>query len=261
MKNIFWSLVCLGFLALSHPVFGEESEKLLKEATSLFQAKKYEEALSIYKRILRKGVFSPKIYNNIGAIYTKLYENSGKEEYIKKAIAFFTLASSLDGNYETASKNLNNVLNGYLNEKLEILKKKILEELPLAQEKKQSQKERSSYQHIETKEILNFLHKWKSLWERKDSRYFTLYSKNGCMDFERFVRYKKRIWEKSKNIRIKLEDIHIRRNPDDTVCVTFRQLYSSSIMKSKARKALCLRKKRGKIEIYCEWFIPTVRIE
>ena len=81
------------------------------------------------------------------------------------------------------------------------------------------------------------------------------------MDFERFVRYKKRIWRKSKDIKVKIGDLHIRRNADNSVCVTFRQLYASSIMKSKARKALCLRKRNGEIKIYCEWFIPTVRIE
>jgi len=243
------------FLSLPAVSLAESPKELLKKATLLFQSGDYRGALKTYEKVLKIGISSPKIYNNIGVIYTKLYESTHKEEYLKKAIAFFTLSSSLDKNYKVADKNLSEVLNGYLKEKLQEAEKKKHVKKPAVP------KRFGFYPPIKDSEVLSFLATWKSYWENKDPKYFSLYSPNGCMDFERFVRYKKRVWKKSKNIKVRIEDIHIRHNPDNTVCVHFRQLYSSSVMKSRARKALCLRKENGKIKIYCEWFIPTVRIE
>ena len=238
-------------------------DELLKEATRFFNEGNYQQSLKTYEKILKTGVSSASIYNNIGVIYVKLFEKSKDENYLKKAISFFTLAETIDPDYKIAEKNLKEVLDSYLNEEREKIRKEMEEEFRKKREeqKKEIKVVLTKYQPISKEEVLKFLKRWKDLWERKDVRYFELYSRDGCMDFERFIRYKKRIWKKSKDIKVKIEDLHIRTNDDNSVCVTFRQLYSSSIMKSKARKALCLRKKEGEIKIYCEWFIPTVRIE
>lgn len=238
-------------------------DELLKEATGFFNEGNYQQSLKTYEKILKTGVSSASIYNNIGVIYVKLFEKSKDENYLKKAISFFTLAETIDPDYKIAEKNLKEVLDSYLNEEREKIRKEMEEEFRKKREeqKKEIKVVLTKYQPISKEEVLKFLKRWKDLWERKDVRYFELYSRDGCMDFERFIRYKKRIWKKSKDIKVKIEDLHIRTNDDNSVCVTFRQLYSSSIMKSKARKALCLRKKEGEIKIYCEWFIPTVRIE
>jgi len=240
-----------------------DTDELLKEATRFFNEGNYQQSLKTYEKILKTGVSSASIYNNIGVIYVKLFENSKDENYLKKAISFFTLAETIDPDYKIAEENLKEVLDSYLNEEREKIRKEMEEEFRKKREeqKKEIKVVLTKYQPISKEEVLKFLKRWKDLWERKDVRYFELYSRDGCMDFERFIRYKKRIWKKSKDIKVKIEDLHIRTNADNSVCVTFRQLYSSSIMKSKARKALCLRKKEGEIKIYCEWFIPTVRIE
>ncbi|MEO2068463.1 MAG: hypothetical protein ABGX27_03020 [Desulfurobacteriaceae bacterium] len=259
MRKVLWLVTSLTFLLQTSLAFGENSTELLTQAVQLFKAGKYKEALKVYESILREGIASPKIYNNVGVIYTKLYEGTGKDKYIKRAIAFFTLAYSLDKSYKIADENLNNVISKFLNERLEKRMKKSKEELQRLLIQKQ--KEESTYQTIKTREILKFLEEWKSLWEKEDPKYFNLYSPEGCIDYEKFVEYKKRVWKRSKNVKVRIENIHIRKNKDNTVCVTFRQFYSSSIMKSVARKVLCLKKENGKIKIYCEWFIPTVRIE
>jgi tetratricopeptide (TPR) repeat protein len=242
----------------------------LKEATKLFNTGNYQQSLRTYEKILKAGVSSASIYNNVGVIYIKLFEESKDENYLKRAISFFTLATVIDPEYKIAEKNLSEVIDSYIDSRVK-------EEVERRKEKEEVEEEREIegmegkegkegvegkvYQQIEREEVIEFLKRWKALWESKNPEYFRLYSPEGCMDFERFVRYKKRIWRKSENIKVDIEDLHIRTNPDNSVCVTFRQLYSSSLMKSKARKALCLKKKNGEIKIYCEWFIPTVRIE
>jgi hypothetical protein len=272
-KLIGWKFIIIAscfFFFFSPPVFAENPEELLKDATRYFNAGNYQLSLKTYEKVLQSGLSSASIYNNIGVIYVKLFEKSNDESYLKKAISFFTLATVIDPEYEIAEKNLNEVLDSYIDsrvkEKVERREKKEGKE-GIEGEKEEEGKEGIEevegkvYQLIGREEVIEFLERWKALWESKNPEYFRLYSPEGCMDFERFVRYKKRIWRKSKDIKVKIEDLHIRRNADNSVCVTFRQLYSSSIMKSKARKALCLRKKNGEIKIYCEWFIPTVRIE
>ena len=271
MKKI--KLFTLCYLLLAFPSFAQSTGELLKEATESFNAGNYQQSLKLYEKVLKEGVSSASIYNNIGVIYIKLFEKSGDENYLKKAISFFTLATVIDPQYKVAEKNLNEVLDSYLSERVKketaSRVKSIVEKIKKEQElerKKEPREEKNriakkTYQPITEKEVVEFLKRWETLWENKSPEYFELYSPEGCMDFERFVRYKKRIWKKSENIKVKIEDLHIRTNSDNSVCVTFRQLYSSSIMKSKARKALCLKKISGKIKIYCEWFIPTVRIE
>jgi tetratricopeptide (TPR) repeat protein len=256
--------VTLTLLLTVNLSLGADLKELMRRANLLFNEGKYEESLKVYNELLREGAPTASVYNNIGVIYVKLYEKTGIEEYIKKAISFFTLATVVDHNYRVAERNLNEVLDTYLSEKV---KRNVSLELKRKERKKTETKVKvvekriPAYQPISNEEVLKFLQRWREFWEKKDDGYFELYSPKGCMDFERFVRYKKRIWKRSQNIKVRIEDLHIRRNPDNSVCVTFRQLYSSSIMKSKARKALCLRKENGIIRIYCEWFIPTVRIE
>lgn len=254
------SIICFLFSSLLFPVSAQNTDELLKEATRFFNTGNYQQSLKTYEKILKTGVSSASIYNNIGVIYVKLFEKSKDENYLKKAISFFTLATVIDPEYKIAEKNLNEVLDSYLDERIEETVKS-QQKTKIAQEPQKMETELAVYQPIKREEILEFLETWKKLWERKDDRYFKLYSPQGCMDFDRFIRYKKRIWKKSKNIKVDIEDLHIRTNPDNSVCITFRQLYSSSLIKSKARKALCLKKIDGKIKIYCEWFIPTVRIE
>ena len=267
--RIFFTLLLTAYLSLfTTSVFARNTDELLKEATRFFNTGNYQQSLKAYEKILKAGVSSASIYNNIGVIYVKLFEKSKDENYLKKAISFFTLATVIDPEYKIAEKNLNEVLDSYLNEKVrketdsrvKLIIEKMRKKQNLARKEELQEKE-EIYQPIGEKEVIEFLEKWKDLWEKKDAGYFKLYSPQGCMDFERFIRYKKRIWRKSENIKVNIEDLHIRTNPDNSVCVTFRQLYSSSLMKSKARKALCLRKRNGEIKIYCEWFIPTVRIE
>jgi tetratricopeptide (TPR) repeat protein len=278
-KKIFYLLLTVHYLLFIPSVFAQDTDELLKEATRFFNTGNYQQSLRIYEKILKAGVSSASIYNNIGVIYVKLFEKSNDENYLKKAISFFTLATVIDPEYEIAERNLNEVIDSYIDSRVkeEVERREEKEGVKgvegkegiegIEGEKEEEGKEGIEgvegkvYQLIGREEVIEFLERWKALWESKNPEYFRLYSPEGCMDFERFVRYKKRIWRKSKDIKVKIEDLHIRRNADNSVCVTFRQLYSSSVMKSKARKALCLRKKNGEIKIYCEWFIPTVRIE
>jgi tetratricopeptide (TPR) repeat protein len=268
---IFYLLLTVHYLLFTPSVFAKDTDKLLKEATRFFNTGNYQQSLRTYEKILKAGVPSASIYNNIGVIYVKLFEKNRDENYLKRAISFFTLATVIDPEYKIAEKNLNEVLDSYIDSRVK-------QEVERMEGEKEGEKgvkgieekegvegkegvKGKVYQQIGREEVVKFLERWKNLWEKKDIEYFGLYSPQGCMDFERFIRYKKRIWKKSENIKVDIEDLHIRTNPDNSVCVTFRQLYSSSLMKSKARKALCLKKRNGEIKIYCEWFIPTVRIE
>ena len=119
MRSFFILLLTVHLSLLTTSVFAQNTDELLKEATRFFNTGNYQQSLKTYEKIVKTGVSSASIYNNIGVIYVKLFEKSKDENHLKKAISFFTLATMIDPAYKIAEKNLSEILSSYLNEKVE----------------------------------------------------------------------------------------------------------------------------------------------
>lgn len=103
--------------------------------------------------------------------------------------------------------------------------------------------------------IQNMLSKWMASWEAGEIEYYrSCYApdfKSKRMNLDEWVSYKSAVYEKSKNIRISMEDLQISEQ-GDTATAVFNQSYSSSILQTQGKKTLELKKIKGEWKIYRE---------
>ena len=104
-------------------------------------------------------------------------------------------------------------------------------------------------------DIKNMVNKWVNSWESGDMKtYRNSYADNFTskgMNLNEWVTYKTNIREKSKNVKISIDDLKISEKGDAATAV-FTQSYSSSILQDKGKKTLELKKINNEWKIYKE---------
>lgn len=82
MKN--WIYICLFLVGFAG--FAQSNEQLFSEATELYNAKKYEEAITKYQQILKSGEDSASLYYNLANAHYKLSHIGPSVYYYEKAL-------------------------------------------------------------------------------------------------------------------------------------------------------------------------------
>lgn len=117
---------------------------------------------------------------------------------------------------------------------------------------KNTQKETKS---ISDKDIRNLVNKWAASWQSGNIKtYRGCYSSNfqsKGMNLDAWVSHKADVRQNSKNINIRIDNLQISADTNIATAV-FTQHYSSSILKSKSKKKLELRKINNEWKIYRE---------
>ncbi|KQC08622.1 MAG: hypothetical protein APR62_04345 [Smithella sp. SDB] len=113
---------------------------------------------------------------------------------------------------------------------------------------------------VETKstpqeDITNLVTKWLNSWRSGDMEtYRNCYAsgfRSRGMNLDGWIKYKKNVRKRSKNITIDIDHLRISVK-EDTAMVTFTQSYSSSLLKDKGKKTLELKKINNEWKIYRE---------
>lgn len=104
-------------------------------------------------------------------------------------------------------------------------------------------------------EISHMLNQWVASWQSGDMESYRGFydrdfeSKN--MKLDEWIQYKSDVWNKSRNLTIRIDHLKISAR-DDQARVVFIQTYSSSILKDKGKKTLHLKKIGDEWKIYRE---------
>lgn len=89
---------------------------------------------------------------------------------------------------------------------------------------------------------------WKKAWQNKDfNRYrgfYSRYFKNHKNNYQSWIRYRKKIIEKSNNIHIKISNLSVKPHKKKQVLVTFQQIYQSESYSDKVIKTQYWRQDR-----------------
>jgi tetratricopeptide (TPR) repeat protein len=108
---------------------------------------------------------------------------------------------------------------------------------------------------IPEQDVRNVVLKWAASWESGDMKtYGSFYASNfqsKGMTLNKWISYKTNVHQKSKNITIRINDLQISAEGNSATAV-FTQYYSSSILSSKSKKKLELRKINNEWKIYRE---------
>jgi murein L,D-transpeptidase YafK len=108
---------------------------------------------------------------------------------------------------------------------------------------------------VPKEDIRNLVKKWATSWQAGNMKtYRRCYASNFHskeMDLDAWVSHKADVRQKSKNINIRIDNLQISAN-GNIATAEFTQNYSSSILSSKSRKKLELRKISGEWKIYRE---------
>ena len=103
--------------------------------------------------------------------------------------------------------------------------------------------------------VQNLVTKWLASWQAGDMEtYRSCYAKDFLsreMDLDAWIIHKSNVRQKSENISIRIENLQISSN-GDTAQASFTQHYSSSVLKSKGKKVLELKKTDDSWKIYRE---------
>jgi murein L,D-transpeptidase YafK len=122
----------------------------------------------------------------------------------------------------------------------------------LAQVNKNTQKETKS---ISKEDIRNLVKKWVTSWQSGNMKtYRDCYASNfqsKGMNLDAWISHKADVRKNSKNINIRVDDLQISEDANIATAV-FTQYYSSSIINSKSKKKLELRKINNEWKIYRE---------
>jgi murein L,D-transpeptidase YafK len=122
----------------------------------------------------------------------------------------------------------------------------------LAQANKNTQKETKS---ISKEDIRNLVKKWATSWQSGNMKtYRGCYASNfqsKGMNLDSWISHKADVRKNSKNINIRVDDLQISEDANIATAV-FTQYYSSSIINSKSKKKLELRKINDEWRIYRE---------
>lgn len=97
--------------------------------------------------------------------------------------------------------------------------------------------------------VLGFLKEWKSAWEQKDlETYAKLYSsdfRQGDMDYKKFLKSKKNLFQKYRTIRVGTEQIDIKLAKDQ-VSVKFQQVFQGDDYRDRGWKSMVLARDKVK---------------
>ena len=136
--------------------------------------------------------------------------------------------------------------------------KEVQKQEPIAQQPStevQKRKEIDDLRNKETEKIRNLITNWIKSWEEG---YFNSYRTFYTADFESkgknleaWISYKTDVHNKSKNIKISMDNLQISFKGNKATAV-FIQHYSSSIVKDSGKKTLELRKENNDWKIYRE---------
>jgi len=109
------------------------------------------------------------------------------------------------------------------------------------------------------KDIQSVIKKWATSWESGNvTAYRNCYThdfKSREMDLDAWIAHKSNVRQKSKKIKISIDDLKISANGENATA-TFIQHYSSSVLKSKGKKTLNLKKTGHEWKIYREIMEP-----
>ncbi len=119
---------------------------------------------------------------------------------------------------------------------------------------------KSRYLVYHTNNILKFLKKWKSAWEKKDiNRYKNMYDKKAVqgkyVGIDSIIAHKKKIWKKCPNIEISIKRINISMCKDGFKIV-FLQEYKSSFHKDTGKKRIIIYPYKNSYKILREEWLP-----
>jgi ketosteroid isomerase-like protein len=105
-------------------------------------------------------------------------------------------------------------------------------------------------------EIRNLVSQWLNSWKSGDMKtYGSCYAENfkaKGKHLEAWIAYKTKVYKRSKNIDIRLENLQIKPETDDSATAIFTQHYTSSRLKESGEKKLELRKINNEWKIYRE---------
>ncbi|KUG21730.1 light-harvesting lhii, alpha subunit b / histone protein [hydrocarbon metagenome] len=108
---------------------------------------------------------------------------------------------------------------------------------------------------LATDDVKEVVAKWLNSWRSGDMEtYQSCYAsdfKAKGMDLDGWIKYKKNVRKRSKDITIDIDKLKISVK-DDSAMATFNQSYSSSILKDKGKKTLELKKINNQWKIYRE---------
>lgn len=96
-------------------LYGNENSVLFQEANNYYKNSQYTEALTLYEKILSKGVTNAAIYFNAGNSAFKLYRpgkdtEAGNNGYLAKAVLYYKRAQMIDPSDKDINFNLNFIL-------------------------------------------------------------------------------------------------------------------------------------------------------
>jgi murein L,D-transpeptidase YafK len=118
-----------------------------------------------------------------------------------------------------------------------------------------SKQKEATNDHSTQKEILNLITKWLTSWKSGDLKtYRDCYAsdfQSKEMDLDAWISHKSQVRQNSENINIRIDKLKISAN-GDTAKAFFIQHYSSSILRSKGKKTLELKKTDGEWKIFRE---------
>ncbi|MCX5848999.1 MAG: hypothetical protein NTW65_06080 [Deltaproteobacteria bacterium] len=108
---------------------------------------------------------------------------------------------------------------------------------------------------IPKEDVRNLVNKWATSWQSGNMKnyrgcYASDFQSKG-MNLDAWISHKADVRQNSKNINIRIDNLHISADANIATAV-FTQYYSSSILNSKSKKKLELRKISGEWKIYRE---------
>jgi murein L,D-transpeptidase YafK len=120
---------------------------------------------------------------------------------------------------------------------------------------KDTQKDLQSTENNADKDIRNLVHKWRESWESGNMKaYRSCYAsdfQSRDMNLDAWITHKSNVRQKSKNIRIVIDNIQISVN-GNTARASFIQSYNSSTFKTKGKKTLELKESEERWKIHRE---------
>jgi len=116
----------------------------------------------------------------------------------------------------------------------------------------------------EKKELEIIIEEWRKAWESKEiERYMSFYSRQFTAqgkDWEMWRRYKSRLADQYKKIRVEINNLQLLRN-DHLILARFNQQYKTEVFNSGGEKRLFLRKNSDEWKIVGEFFEGADKIQ
>ncbi len=81
-------------------------DKELSEAEKSYKDRKYNEAISVYKKLMDKGYYSSSMYYNLGNCYYKINDLSNARLYYEKALKYSPYNSEINKNLNIVIRDL-----------------------------------------------------------------------------------------------------------------------------------------------------------